>query len=266
MMQENKLRRILREGKTSVSTRIWSTWPLYTESLGAIGNFDYFEFVAEYAPFSQYDLENMARAAELYEMGSMIKVDLQNRAYVAQKAVASGFQAINFADHCTAEEVQASVNYVRPFVEGTGGLYGCPKRRFISSPNGVTQEEHIRRLQDIVLCFMIEKHTAVENIDEICSVPGVDMVQFGPSDYCMSLGWSRKDHADDFRAAERKVIEAALRHGVQPRCEISAPEEAQYYIDLGVRHFSLGDQMAVLVDYWTREGGRMKDMARRLEQ
>ena len=49
MMRENKLRRILREGKTSVSTRLWSTWPLYTESVGATGNFDYVEFVAEYA-------------------------------------------------------------------------------------------------------------------------------------------------------------------------------------------------------------------------
>ena len=92
MMHENKLRQILQDGKTSVSTRIWSTWPVITESLAAIQAFDYMEFVAEYAPFSQADLENMCRAAELYGMGSMIKVDLQNRGYVAQKAVASGFQ------------------------------------------------------------------------------------------------------------------------------------------------------------------------------
>ena len=48
MMNENKLRRILREDRTSVSTRLWSTWPVYTESLGMTGNFDYMEFVAEY--------------------------------------------------------------------------------------------------------------------------------------------------------------------------------------------------------------------------
>ena len=35
---------------------------------------------------------------------------------------------------------------------------------------------------------MIEKQEAVENVEEICSVPGVDMLQFGPSDYCMSRG------------------------------------------------------------------------------
>ena len=188
-------------------------------------------------------------------MGSMIKVDLQNRAYVAQKAVASGFQAVNFADHPHRPGGGGDGGYDPAHGGRTSGLYGCPTRRFISSPAGVTQQEHIQRLNDIVLCFMIEKQEAVENVEEICSVPGVDMVQFGPSDYCMSRGWNRSDHAEDYKAAERRVIEAALRHGVQPRCEINAPEEAQYYIDLGVRHFSLGDQMAVLKSFWTNQGG-----------
>ena len=265
MMNENKLRRILREDRTSVSTRLWSTWPVYTESLGMTGNFDYMEFVAEYAPFSQADLENMARAAELYNMDSMIKVDLQNRFYVAQKAVASGFQAINFADHRTAQEVRDSINAIRPMTVGSDGLYGHPNRRFICSPNNVSQEEHIARLNDIVCCFMIEKKEAVENIEEICSVPGVDMVQFGPADYSMSLGKNRSDFGEECRAAERKMIEVALKHGVRPRCEINTPDQAQYYIDLGVRHFSLGDQLMKLKEFWIGQGGEMKAIACALE-
>lgn len=265
-MRENKLRRILNEGGTSVSTRLWSTWPVYTEVLGVSGNFDYMEFVAEYAPFSQADLENMARAAELYDMGSMIKVDFQNRGYVAQKAVASGFQAVNFADHSTPEEVEESIRMLRPYVTGTEGRYGCPNRRFIGRPEGVTQLEHIQRLREIVLCFMIEKQEAVDRIEEICSVPGIDMVQFGPSDYCMSRGWNRAGHEEDYKAAERKVIRTALEHGIQPRCEIGSPEEARYYMDLGVRHFSLGDQMTVLKSFWNREGARMREMAGQLDR
>lgn len=265
MMRENKLRRILRAGGTSISTRLWSTWPVYTEVLGAGGQFDYMEFVAEYAPFTQADLENMARAAELYEMGSMIKVDFQNRGYVAQKAVASGFQAVNFADHSTPEEVAASVAMIRPYVEGTEGRFGCPNRRFISSPEGVSQLEHIQRLQEVVLCFMIEKKAAVDRIEEICSVPGIDMVQFGPADYSMSCGWNRSDHEAEYKAAERKVIQAALDHGIQPRCEISTPDQARYYMDLGVRHFSLGDQMAILKTFWKEQGRILREMTGTLE-
>lgn len=43
------------------------------------------------------------------------------------------------------------------------------------------------------------------------------------------------------------------------------PEPAKI-IDLGVKHFSLGDEMAVLLQYWENEGGKMKAIAQKLEQ
>ena len=52
----NKLREKLNEGKATVNTRIWSTWPTIVEAAASTGNFDYFEFLAEYAPFSFNDL------------------------------------------------------------------------------------------------------------------------------------------------------------------------------------------------------------------
>ena len=259
-MKENKIRALLKNGAPTTSTRIWSVWPYYTEIIGGTGNFDYMEFVAEYAPFTHADLENLARAAELMNMGSMIKVDFQNRGYVAQKAVVSGFQAINFADYHTADEVRESVNMLKPDCLGKG-RFGYPNRRYIGAMPQINQIDHAERLDDVVLCFMIEKGEAMDNIEEICSVPGVDMVQFGPSDYSMSLGHNRADYMEECKAAERKMIETALRHGVQPRCEIGTPEAAEYYISLGVRHFSLGDQLKVLLQFWQDEGKKMRGMA-----
>ena len=259
-MLENKLRRLLNEGRPSTSTRMWSTWPFYAEVLGTTGNFDYMEFVAEYAPFTQVDLENMARAAELHNMGSMIKVDFQNRGYVAQKAVAAGFQAVLFADHHTAEEVRESIAMLKPDRLGQG-RYGYPNRRYIGTSYHISQMEHAQRLDDVVICFMIEKEEAMEHIEEICSVPGIDMLQFGPSDFSMSMGRNAPENREVSRAAERKMIETAFRHGIQPRCEIQTPEDAQYYIDLGVRHFSLGDQMKILKKFWDEQGGRIRSIA-----
>ena len=115
--------------------------------------------------------------------------------------------------------------------------------------------------RDIVIAVMIEKAEAVENIEEICSVPGVDMIQFGPNDYCLSRGWNRKDHMEEAKAAERLCIECALRHGIRPRCEIGSPEEAEYYISLGVRDFSLSDQMNILKNFWNTQGKKMREIA-----
>ena len=259
-MKENKIRQLLSRQQPTTSTRIWSTWPFYTEVIGETGNFDYMEFVAEYAPFTHAALENLARAAELKNMGSMIKVDFQNRGYGAQKAVAAGFQAINFADHHTAEEVRESVAMMKPDCLGRG-RFGYPNRRYIGTQSHIDQMDHVKRLDDIVLCFMIEKEEAMENFEEICSVPGVDMVQFGPSDYSMSAGKNRAEYEAEYKAAERKMIETALRHGVQPRCEIPTPEAAEYYISLGVKHFSLGDQLKVLEKFWKNDGKKMRERA-----
>ena len=259
-MKENKIRELFKAGLPSTSTRLWSAWPFYTEVVGSTGNFDYVEFVAEYSPYTDYDLENLARAAELHCMGTMIKVDFQNRGFVAQKAVAAGFQAVLFADHHTPDEVRESINMMKPDMLGKG-RYGYPNRRFIGTQSHLSQMDHCKRLDEIVLCFMIEKNEALEHIEEICLIPGVDMLQFGPSDFSMSMGKNRDGCADELKDAEKKMIDAALKHGVRPRCEIQTPEAAQYYIDLGVRDFSLGDQLAKLKQLWVGDGKKIRETA-----
>ena len=260
-MRENKIRLMLNNKKPTTCSRIWSTWPFFIEAMGATGNFDYVEFVAEYAPYSQIDLENMARAAELHNMGSMIKVDFMNRGFVAQKAVASGFQAILFTDHETADEIRESIRMLKPNTPQDRGMYGTPYRRFIGGHPRLQQSEHAQRLRDTVIAFMIENETAMNNIEEICSIEGVDMLQFGPTDYSLSVGWNRSERTEDLKAIERKMIGAALKHGKHPRCEIKKPTDAQYYIDLGVRHFSLGDEYDVLNQFWQNDGAKIRSIA-----
>ena len=265
-MKHNKMRELLNKNLPSIGTRIWSTWPFFTEAVGSTGNYDYVEFVAEYAPFSQKDLEVLAMAAELHNMGSMIKVDFQNNGYIAQKAVASGFQSVLFTDCHDAEETKECVRLLTPETEPDRGGFGYPTRRFIGFQPRLDQTVHSQRLRDVVKVFMMEKKKAIDNIEAICDTPGVDMVQFGPSDWSMSCGWDRKDKTNEFKEAERKMIKAALKYGVHPRCEIPSPEAAQYYIDLGVKHFCLGDQFAKLMGIWTTEGAEMRKMAEALKK
>ena len=258
---DNKFRALLDAGKPTTSTRIWSTWPFYTETIGVSGYYDYVEFVGEYAPFTQADLENICRAAELHNMATMMKVDFQNRHYVAQKAIAAGFQAILYADHHTPDEIRESIRMISADSPDQHGRYGFPNRRYIGTTPYMTQLEHPQRLKKIVKAFMIEKQEAVDNIEEICSIEGVDMIQFGPSDYCMSIGKDRALWMNEWKAVERKCIETALKHGVRPRCEIMKPEDAQYYAELGVRDFSMGDEYKKLREFWFDEGKKLRSMA-----
>ena len=105
---------------------------------------------------------------------------------------------------------------------------------------------------------MIEKKEAVANIEEICSIPGADMIQFGPSDYSMSQGWNACDHKEEIAATEQYCIEVALAHGVQPRVEIQTAEDAERYRKMGVKHFCIGDEFNILRNYWTTVGGMVR--------
>lgn len=258
---KNHLRELLNEGKPTVNTRIWSTWATTAEAAADSGSFDYLEFLAEYAPYTMHDLENFVRACELHNVGSMIKVDFQNRFFVAQKAAAMGFQAVLFTDHQNAEQVRETLTAMLPEAPQYGGRFGYPNARWLGYNPEPTQMEYAAMNASVVKAFMIEKQVAVDNIKEICSVPGVDMVQFGPSDYCMSKGWNTCEHRQEVAEVEEYVIKTALECGVQPRCEIYSIEQAERYKKLGVKHFCIGDEFDILKDYWTNVGGAMRKIA-----
>ena len=61
----------------------------------------------------------------------MIKVDFQNRAYVAQKAAAVGFQAILFTDHETPDQVRETLKLITPKSPEYDGKFGYPNARWI---------------------------------------------------------------------------------------------------------------------------------------
>lgn len=262
-MDKNILRDHLNRNLPTMGTRIQSTWPMITEVVGATGKFDYVEFSAEYAPYDTYDFENMARAAEVHHMGSMIKVDYQNRFYVAQKAVVSGFQAVLFCDHRTAEAVADTIDKLTPESPEYGGHMGFVNRRWISNHMSMKQEEYLKLASEPVKAFMIEKAEAVNNIDEICSVPGVDMIQFGPNDYCMSCGLDPIANKAQVREVEAHVIETALKHGVAPRAEMNTAEDMKFYMDLGVRHFNIGMQLRILGNFWNEQGAEAEEIMKK---
>ena len=252
-MRTNKLRNLLRQGKPTIGTRIMSTWPTIVEVVGHTGIFDYIEFSAEYAPFDLYDLDNLCRAAELHDLGTMIKVDQEPRLFLPQRAVGAGFESVLFADCRSADDVRYCVKAVRPETPEIGGLHGAAMRRWALMGYG-GGPEYVEALKDVVVAIMIEKKGAVDELDEILAIPGVDMLQWGPSDYSMSVGRPGARGDPGIRAIERGLIESCHKAGVTPRAEINTPDQAKYYLDVGVRHFNLSIDLRILYG-WLKSNG-----------
>lgn len=137
-------------------------------------------------------MDNFCRAAELYGMGTMIKLDQDPRLFLAQRAMGSGFQSILFVDCRNRQEVEECVRICQPDTPKDGGLYGAASRRFAYDSSG--RDEFSQALRDVVVAIMAEKRSLVDDLEN-CLVPAVDMVQWGPSDYTMSSGLKAGDPA-----------------------------------------------------------------------
>jgi 4-hydroxy-2-oxoheptanedioate aldolase len=74
----------------------------------------------------------------------------------------------------------------------------------------------------------------------------------------MSVGRAGERGSPEIKAVERRVIEKCLAAGVQPRAEIGSPDQAKYYLDLGVRHFCIGTDISVLFDWWKKNGEALR--------
>jgi 4-hydroxy-2-oxoheptanedioate aldolase len=238
-----------------------TTWPSVVEAIGHTGLYDYVEFVGEYGPYDLHDLDNMCRAADLYNMSMMLKVDQEPRGFLAQRAVGSGFHSILFADCRSAADVRECVRIVRPETPDDRGIYGVATRRFTYMGYGGGRE-YVQALRDIVVAIMIEKPGTVDNLNEVLAVEGVDMVQWGGSDYFMGIGRAGERYSPELRVVERRVFETAIKMGVPPRAEINTSDQAKYFLDMGVRHFSVGTDINILHQWWKAQG---EDMRKALE-
>jgi 2-keto-3-deoxy-L-rhamnonate aldolase RhmA len=260
-MRRNRLRELLKADQPSLGTHIHISWPSIVELVGHSGMFDYVEFVAEYAPYDLYALENLGRAVDLFEhMSAMMKVEQEPRTYLAVRAIGSGIQNVLFADPRTVEDVRECVRAVRAETPQARGRHGVGMRRDVGFVLEGGSPAFVQALDDAVVALMIEKDSAVQNLEGLLSVPGVDMVQFGPADYSMSLGIPGQWDHPRVQEAERYVIETALKKGIAPRAEIAHPDEAKKYLEMGVKHFCIGTDVSILFSWFKQSGGAMREL------
>jgi len=260
-MRPNRLRQLLDEGKPTIGTHVITPWPGMIEIIGHSGVFDYIEYVGEYSSFTTEKLDDIGRALDLFpNMSSMMKVEEQTRGFIAQRSIDSGIQNMLFTDCRSAEEVRECVRLVRAETPEAGGVHGAGMRRGVGYVLEVGSQPWVEAMNDVVVAVMIEKKGAMEDLDAILAVDGVDMLQFGPTDYSVSIGRPGGGRLPEVQDAHKRMIEKALEAGKHPRVEIGSLEQAQPWLDLGVRHFCVGWDISVVFGWCKQQGKLMEDL------
>jgi 2-keto-3-deoxy-L-rhamnonate aldolase RhmA len=91
-----------------------------------------------------------------------------------------------------------------------------------------------------VILPMIETNQALENLDAIASVPGVDVLLIGPSDLSIELGVPLDYQCDIYQRALDKIAATAAKHGVTAAMYFIPPGmEANFFVQKGFKLFTM---------------------------
>jgi 2-keto-3-deoxy-L-rhamnonate aldolase RhmA len=102
--------------------------------------------------------------------------------------------------------------------------------------------------EDTMVIAIIETVTALENIDEIVSTPGLDVAWMGHYDLTVSMGIPAQFDNPRFLAAMDLLVQTSARHGVAAGFLTAGPEDAIRWIDKGFRAISLGSDVMTIVN------------------
>ena len=243
MLQTSKVKQKLKNGEIVIRAFLRSSDPTSAEIM-ALAGVDLIVIDNEHYPFNPQRVEALARAAQIYGSGVVIRVPNEEAARVAQMMDCQ-LQGIKIPHVETKEQALAIVNAVKYAPVGTRGF--CPITRaadygFTASP----ADYPVRANRDSVVSIMVETKRGLENLDEILSIPEIDVVAIGPSDVSASYGLpGQPDHP---------VVKAAIEEGQRKiiasgkcLCDLyKNPEQAKKAIRSGVRMFQIGSPLQLL--------------------
>ena len=137
----------------------------------------------------------------------------------------------------TAEQARAAVSAAKFSPVGTRGT--C---RFVRSAGfgDVPGSEYFSKAQETVVILQAEGKKAIENLDEILDVPGIDVVFVGPYDLSSSLGHVGEIDHPEVIAAIKEIIAKASAKGVKIGCFADTVEGGKKWRDLGVKFIGYG--------------------------
>jgi len=167
----------------------------------------------EHGPFNMETVEDVFKVGRCLNVGCLVRVPELAKSYVSRimDAGATGVMVPMLETKEQAERLVYWSKYTPLGNRGYGGIGAHTNFRAV--PPGETAAFMARANEETMSIAQIETALAIENIEEIASVPGLDALLIGPNDLAISLGCAGDLLGPVLDAAIGKVAAAAGRHG-----------------------------------------------------
>ena len=240
-MESNPVKEKLKRGEPSIGT--WSTTgdPAAIEVMSHQTGLDWINIDFEHNPIDVSTAVNCLRAAQDTNTPLFARIPWNDKVWI-KRVLDIGFMGIVVPDVKTPEEAEAAVQAAKYRPRGFRGI-GSSRGQLIYGPDYYTKANDMT-----LVVVMIEDPVAVDCIDDIMQVPGVDVCFIGPNDLAnmMDLPTGMDNQAPEHIEAVQKVVDAGKRNGVATGIHTGSGEEAARRIKQGMQWFPIGSDARLL--------------------
>ncbi|MCS6807420.1 MAG: aldolase/citrate lyase family protein [Bacteroidota bacterium] len=231
-MRENTVRTRLSEGKPVFGVISPTIDPIIVEYIGLVG-FDFYMLDGEHGALSPAHAEHMVRAAESIDITPLARVRSLDEKLILQ-FLDTGIMGIMMPGCTTADDCAALVRAVKYPPVGERGIGPVRAARYMLG--GMSQQEYIRHANNQTLVLpQIEDITALDHLEEMCHVEGVDGFIIGPRDLAVTMGFYDSPSHEEVRKVIDQIIEIVVRHNRIVGTVAATKEQAHALVDKGVR-------------------------------
>ncbi len=239
-LPQNPFKRALKAGKAQIG--LWSSLSSnYSVEVIAGAGFDWILLDSEHSPADIESLLRQLQAASAYPTHPIVRVPWNDMVWM-KRVLDIGAQSLLVPYVSTAAEARNAVAHTRYPPQGVRGVAGTTRAtRF-----GRIKDYARRAQEEICLLVQVETPAALDNIEAIAAVEGVDGIFIGPADLHASLG-----HAGEVAHPKVKpLIDEAIRRirkcGCAPGILTPNEADARHWLECGALFVAVGADVGIL--------------------
>lgn len=241
-MRKNQLKQKLQKGEVVIGTFMNCTYPAFMEICGLAG-FDFAVIDLEHSPLDILTAEDLCRAADCTGLSPVIRVR-KNDGPQIQRALDIGSAGVQVPQVETKAEAEQAVRSAKYSPLGARGLsFNTRAGLYTAAGTGITD----RMNQESLTILQVEGQQGINNLDEIITVPDIDVIFLGPYDLSQSLGIPGQ--VQDIRVLDlmTTAVEKIRHAGKAAGTFADNPETAKQWMSLGVQYIGLGVDVAIFL-------------------
>lgn len=237
---ENPVKKTLREGGAVIGATITAA---NLDTMGAVANagFDFLWLEGEHSPLTLETMRNMILATQGRKAVPFTRVPV-NELWTAKRMLDIGSLGVIFPFTNTPELARRAVAACKYPPEGDRG-YG-PSLASLRWPAPGGYAEWANR--NVMVIVIIERPSAVEQVEEIAAVPGIDVLFIGLNDLSYGYGVGSKLDAPVMQAAVKRVMAAGKKHNIPVGGPGGSPAVIKRMIGEGYRFIQGPSEIAMM--------------------